>query len=172
MEVVAAALDDFTNQPPLAYKLTDTPVSRWINALGEFSPLIPADVHVGLHLCYGDLGHKHMVEPEDLSLSVEMANLGCANAGRRIDYVHMAVPRERKDAAYFAPLSKLEIGNTMPYLGLVHHTDGEQGTRERISAAKEFLKTFGIATECGFGRRPAEQIPELMAIHCQVLDAL
>jgi hypothetical protein len=139
-------------------------------ALQEFSPLIPEEVPLGLHLCYGDLGHKHMVEPTDLSLSVQMANLGCAEAGRKVDYVHMAVPRDRSDDDYFRPLGQLDIGTAIAYLGLVHHTDGEEGTRRRITAAKKFLADFGIATECGFGRRPADQIPELMDIHCRVLD--
>ena len=50
--------------------------------------------------------------------------------------------------------------------------DGEAGTRERIAQAKAILPQFSIATECGFGRRPQEQIPELLDIHCRVLDAL
>ena len=172
MEVLAADLDDFTGQPPLAWRLPQAPVERWAIALAEMSPLIPDEVDVGLHLCYGDLGHVHMVEPKDLARSVEMANIGCQKAGRRIDYVHMAVPRDRKDAAYFAPLKDLDIGATIPYLGLVHFTDGETGTRARIEAAKKFLTRFGIATECGFGRRPADQVPALLDIHCRVLDAL
>ena len=55
----------------------------------------PDEIKVGLHLCYGDLGHVHLVEPSDLALSVEMANRGYAAAGQQIDYVHMAVPREQ-----------------------------------------------------------------------------
>lgn len=172
MEVLAADLDDYSGQPPLAYRLKGTPVERWLEALADMSPQIPAAVGLGLHLCYGDLGHVHMVEPEDLARSVEMANLGCCGAGRRVDYVHMAVPRERTDAAYFAPLKDLDIGGAKPYLGLVHHTDGVAGTRRRIAAAKAVIKEFGIATECGFGRRPPEQIPALLKIHLDVLEDL
>jgi len=172
MEILAAELDDFTDQPPLQYQLSDTPIKRWLTALNDMSTMIPKAVNLGLHLCYGDLGHVHMLEPKDLSRSVEMANLGCRGAGRRVDYVHMAVPRDRDDAAYFAPLGGLDIGAATPYLGLVHFTDGEAGTRTRIAAAKAVLPDFGVATECGFGRRPAEQIPALLDIHCRVLDAL
>ena len=172
MEILAAELNDVTDQPPLGYALADAPVERWLIALHAMSRDIPASVSLGLHLCYGDLGHVHLVEPPDLSRSVEMANLGCAQAGRRIDYVHMPVPRDRQDAAYFAPLDALDIEPAIPYLGLVHHTDGEAGTRARIATAKSVLPNFGIATECGFGRRPAAQIPALLDIHCRVLDAL
>lgn len=172
MEILAADLDDYTGEPPLAYRLPGTPVERWLEALADVSPMIPGEALLGLHLCYGDLGHVHMLEPRDLARSVEMSNLGCAKAGRRVDFVHMAVPRDRTDDAYFAPLAALDIGDAAPYLGLVHHTDGESGTRARIAAAKKVLGEFGIATECGFGRRPPEQIPALLEIHCKVLDAL
>jgi hypothetical protein len=172
MEVLAAELDDHTGQPPLGYPLDGNPIERWETALSEMSPLLPEAVKLGLHLCYGDLGHAHMVEPADLARSVEMGNRGCLAAGRHVDYVHMAVPRDRKDSGYFGPLKNLDIGNTTLILGLVHHTDGEAGTRERIAQAKAVLPHFGIATECGFGRRPQAQIPDLLDIHCRVLDAL
>ena len=172
MEILAADLDDCTGQPPLAWPLPETPIARWQKDLKTMSALIPETVGLGLHLCYGDLGHVHMVEPKDLGRSVEMANIGCREAGRRVDWVHVAVPRDRQDDAYFAPLADLDIGGTVPYLGLVHHTDGEAGTRARIAAAKKVLPEFGIATECGFGRRPAAQIPDLLDIHLKVLDDL
>ncbi|MGE0484988.1 MAG: hypothetical protein AB7Q81_12675 [Gammaproteobacteria bacterium] len=172
MEVVAAALGDYTGRPPLAYRLDASPQARWCDALARMAASIPETVLMGLHLCYGDLGHVHKVEPEDLALSVEMANLGHRHAGRRVDYVHMAVPRNRTDAAYFAPLAGLDIGAATPYLGLVHHTDGTAGTRARISAAKAVLPEFGVATECGFGRRPAAQIAGLLQLHIDALQAL
>ena len=173
MEVIAAELDDYTGEVPLAWRLEDTPIERWQTALAKMSPHIPEAVTVGLHLCYGDLGHKHMVEPKDLTRSVEMANIGVNNAGRRIDFVHMAVPRERSDDAYFAPLKDLNIGDAMPFLGLVHHTDGEAGTRARIQAAKKVIDRFGVATECGLSRRPpGQQLDRLLEIHCDAVEAL
>ena len=32
----------------------------------------------------------------------------------------------------------------------------------------EVLKEFSIATECCFGRRPAETIPQLLRIHAEI----
>lgn len=172
MEVIAAELGDFTGEVPLAWRLSATPIERWCTALADMSPLIPETVTLGLHLCYGDLGHKHMVEPKDLGRSVEMANIGVNSAARRIDFVHMAVPRGRHDDAYFAPLKDLDIGSTMPFLGLVHYTDGEAGTAARIATAKKVINRFGIATECGLSRRPADQLEKLLEIHCTAADAL
>jgi hypothetical protein len=54
------------------------------------------------------------------------------------------------------------------YLGLVHFTDGAEGTERRIAAAQRTLTGFGVATECGMGRRPPETIPDLLSIHSAV----
>lgn len=88
---------------------------------------------------------------------------------RRVDWVHMPVPRARADRAYFEPLSKLRLPEqTRLYLGLVHATDGHAGAQRRIAAARGVIDTFGIATECGLGRRPAEQISSLLDLHAAV----
>ena len=37
-----------------------------------------------------------------------------------------------------------------------------------IAILGEVLKEFSNATECGFGRRPAETIPQLLRIHVEI----
>ena len=106
-----------------------------------------------------------MKEPQDLGLSVRMANAAVAESGRRVDWVHMPVPRDRSDDAYFMPLQDLSVGDTQVFIGLVHHTDGLEGTRKRLTTAQKYLKNFGVATECGFGRREPDTLPELLRIH-------
>ncbi len=79
------------------------------------------------------------------------------------------MPRNRTDAVYFAPLRQLRLGEeTELYLGLVHLTDGVAGTQQRIKAANSFVTHFGVAAECGLGRRPVETIPEVLQIHAAV----
>ena len=56
------------------------------------------------------------------------------------------------------------------YLGLVHITDGVDRANARIAAAQSVVTDFGVATECGPGRRPAETIPDLLEIHASVSD--
>ena len=89
-----------------------------------------------------------------------------------MDYVHMPVPRERCDDDFFKPLAELDrqrIGEV--YLGLVHYTDGVEGARRRINAAKKYLPEFGIAAECGFGRRPNHQdVMRLIKLHADIID--
>ena len=83
----------------------------------------------------------------------------------------MPVPRDRDDDDYFRPLQDLST-DTRLFLGLVHYTDGVEGTTRRIETAKRYVSDFGIATECGFGRRPKEQVPELLDIHRQAAAAI
>jgi len=54
---------------------------------------------------------------------------------------------------------------TTLFLGLIHYSDGLEGARRRMATARQFVDDFGIATECGFGRRPPETISDLLAIH-------
>ena len=146
-------------------------MERYQNAVQRAAHMVPTAVTMGLHLCYGDLGHKHVVEPPTLATCVRMANNARTAAARPIDYFHMPVPRERDDDAYFAPLAGLDIGAARLYLGLVHHSDGTAGSRRRLTTARRHAQGFGIATECGFGRRPPASIPALLAIHRELLSS-
>ena len=130
---------------------------------------VPENIELGLHLCYGDPGHKHVLEPRDTGLMVEMANR-LNNAIRRpVTWLHMPVPRDRDDESYFAPLANLRIAkDTEIYLGLVHLTDGIDGAKRRLTPAQKFISDFGIATECGFGRRARNTIPALLALHREI----
>lgn len=130
---------------------------------------VPSSVELGYHFCYGDAGHKHFTQPKNTANLVEVANAISASIKRPVNWIHMPVPRERTDDAYFAPLQHLQLqSETELYLGLVHLTDGVEGTRRRIATAQRVIADFGVATECGFGRRPEETIPELLRIHREV----
>jgi hypothetical protein len=144
-----------------------------IERLIRIGERVPADIELGYHLCYGDAGHKHFKEPEDTSKLVEIANAISAGVKRPINWIHLPVPRNRTDEAYFAPLRNLKLHpETELYLGLVHYTDGVEGTRKRIEAAQQVVTNFGVATECGFGRRSPETIPALLRIHSEVAAAV
>lgn len=145
---------------------------RYLASLARLSSHIPDDTLLGCHFCYGDLGHKHLVEPPNLELSVQLANESVKAVSRQIDYFHMPVPRNRTDENYFAPLSQLSIGDAKLFLGLIHYTDGVEGAMERVNAANKYYSNFGIGTECGFGRRGKDTIPGLLKIHADVANRL
>jgi hypothetical protein len=137
-----------------------------VDRLVRLGSHVPKDVTLGYHLCYGDSGHKHFKEPEDTTKLVNIANSVSSGIDRNLDWVHMPVPRNRSDDAYFEPLTGLNLqSGTELYLGLVHFTDGVQGAQRRIDTAQKHAPEFGIATECGSGRRPPETVVPLMEIH-------
>jgi hypothetical protein len=137
--------------------------------LAGLAHCVPDDVELLFHFCYGDSNHKHVIEPVDMGDMVALANYLTREVRRPIQLIHMPVPRDRSDEAYFAPLTGLKLApQTELCLGLVHHTDGVAGTRARIATAEKFMQNFSIATECGFGRRPPATIPELLRIHAEV----
>ncbi|MGH8700783.1 MAG: hypothetical protein ACREVR_06350 [Burkholderiales bacterium] len=130
---------------------------------------VPNGVELGIHLCYGSYGNRHWKEPESTANMVEVHNQLIGRLSRPINYVHMPVPVSRSDDAYFEPLLEMKLDPaTKLFLGLVHDTDGVEGTRRRVAVAERYARDFGIATECGFGRRPPETIPNLLRVHSEV----
>lgn len=130
---------------------------------------VPPDVELGVHLCYGSYGGRHWKEPESTANMVQVHNRLVGELHRPIDYIHMPVPADRGDDDYFRPLAQLKLAaETKLFLGLVHDSDGVEGTRKRIAVAAKYARDFGIATECGFGRRPPETIPNLLRVHAEL----
>jgi len=149
----------------------DNPEAGIVARLVRLGAHIPRGVELGYHLCYGDFMHKHFIEPKDMSTLVRVANALDASVQRPIDWIHMPVPINRHDDAYFAPLKALKLRpGTRLYLGLIHHSDGVEGSRRRLAAARKVVEDFGLATECGFGRRAPETLPQLLKIHAEVAD--
>ena len=156
----------------LENRQNDERVASWHAAIPEelcsLAEIVPDSVEVGFHFCYGDMGHKHFFEPVDTKLMADLANEVTQGVSRPIQWIHMPVPRDRNDKAYFEPLSALRLRpETQLFLGLVHYTDGLEGTLQRIDAALPAVSNFGIATECGLGRREPSTIPELLRLHTQ-----
>jgi hypothetical protein len=134
---------------------------------------VAPEVDLGFHLCYGDLDAIHFVQPRDAAKMVEFAHLLMRSVTRPIQWLHMPVPIERTDDAFYAPLRDfaLPMGCEL-YLGLVHARDGVEGTRRRIAVAQCHAPDFGIATECGIARaRRPELVRQLLEIHAGVAAA-
>lgn len=168
-DVASAVFARLQRNEPNAYgKDREEMLARFAVILTDLADHVPADVELLFHFCYGDANHKHAVEPIDMGDMVAVANRLSADIKRPIALIHMPVPRDRSDDAYFAPLAGLKLHpETELSLGLVHHTDGVAGTRARLATAERHVQRFSIATECGFGRRDPATIPELLRIHAE-----
>ncbi|MGH7986346.1 MAG: hypothetical protein ACREQX_08680 [Candidatus Binataceae bacterium] len=150
----------------------DHPLEGVLERYTRLGSRVAAGVELGFHLCYGSLDHRHALEPRDLGACVNLANAIASRLTRPIDYVHMPVPNARTDEGYFAPLARLDHTRVRHvYLGLIHYTDGVHGARRRAAAAQRYPPNFGVATECGFGRRPsAQDVRRLIRLHADVVD--
>ena len=148
---------------PPTWQDISTEIAARMKRLGD---AVPADVELGIHLCYGDWEARHFVEPKDMAKMVQLANLIAGAISHRLAYIHMPVPIARNDDAFFAPLRELKLDpKTELILGLVHN-DGAGATKRRIAAAQKFAPRFGIATECGIARqRRPELVKSLIQIH-------
>lgn len=178
---IAAAIpaEDFAIQWDIATELTTLiekpeyaaifPIGELVEAIARVSNAVPEQAELGLHFCYGDPNHKHVVEPVDTGRMVGLANRLASAIKRPITWMHMPVPRDRDDDTYFAPLKDLRIApETELYLGLIHLTDGLDGARRRLAAARKVVDDFGVATECGFGRRDPQTTMDLFKLHRSV----
>jgi hypothetical protein len=168
-DVASAVFARLERNEPSSYGRTKAEMQEtFTGILIDLGNHVPSDIDLLYHLCYGDAGHRHVVEPSDMGDMVEFTNRLMRGLKRHVQLVHMPVPRDRSDEAYFAPLRGLHLRpETELCLGLVHYTDGLDGTRRRLATAEKFVKDFSIATECGFGRRDPATIPELLRIHAQ-----
>lgn len=166
--------DHMPDAPPMQFKPNGDPMDRFERYVRELNAPIPPTVPVGIHLCYGDFHHKHFKDPANLAISVAMANKAVQVSPHRINHVQMSVPRHRDDDAFFEPLRDLKFGDGTVYAGLVHYTDGVEGCLKRLAAFKRhYSGPTGVSTECGLGRRPADQeLVKLLEIHRDVAAAI
>lgn len=152
-------------------------LSGCVERLARYSAAVPDTVELGFHYCYGDYKHEHFRQPKNLQACVDLINALHDSIGRKINWIHMPVPIERADSAYFEPLKALQRRpETEFYLGLIHFRDGLEGARRRIAAAQGVLPVFGVATECGMGRRlpgrggEESELLRLLDLHACVAD--
>jgi hypothetical protein len=169
-DVASAVFERLERNIPTRFGQTREEMTRTFAAAhGMLGMGVPSDVHLQFHLCYGDASHMHSIEPTTSRLLVDFTNRLRTEVKRSIELVHMPIPRARTDEAYYEPLSDLDVlPETKIALGLVHYTDGVDGTRRRIRVAEKYRTEFAVATECGFGRRDPETIVPLLRLHAEV----
>lgn len=157
----------------------DSIVSRLVRDVDH----VPADVPVGLHLCYGDYQHRHFKEPESLELQVRVASRLSSDTRRAVNWFAFTVPQYQRDTSFFAPLSGLRLRpETEIYVALVPYHPAKQDpgtTGEQVRLVGEYLEEaraqgnptteWGICTECGMARAEQEDIPMLLDLHREIL---
>ena len=133
--------------------------------LARIGNLVPSEVDLGYHICYGSPGDDHIIKPENFSMSVEFANGIFDNIKRTVEFIHLPGTYGSPDNSFYSPLADLKMPSECElYLGLLFYGD-PKGDAERISAARKIIPDFGISTVCGWGRANPERIPSLLKSH-------
>jgi hypothetical protein len=153
-----------------------------IAALARCVDRVPAEIPAGLHLCYGDYGHQHFMQPSSLALQVRVVNAVTAAAGRPVSFVSFTVPQDQREESYFAPLAGLaaDPGTELNFALVPYHpaeqaagTTGDQVSLidAALAASPGGRRDWGICTECGMGRVNRDEIPALLDLHREIIAA-
>jgi hypothetical protein len=113
--------------------------------------VLPPDVHLGYHMCFGTLVGWPSRQPPDMAGSILLANAAVAASGRRVDFLHFPTLGSAEDK-FFVPLQDLKADGAKIYMGTVHHLHGPGGPRRQLETIRRFLPDFGVSSPCGFGR--------------------
>ena len=151
-----------------------------VAALARCVDQVPAAIPVGLHLCYGDYGHEHFMQPASLALQVRVVNAVAAAAARPVSFVSFTVPQNQREESYFAPLAELAADqDTELNFALVpyHPAEQEEGaTADQVRLIDAALaaspggpRAWGICTECGMGRVNRGDVPALLDLHREII---
>jgi hypothetical protein len=144
------------------------------NVFRQFARLaaaVPPDVELGFHLCYGSPNDQPLIRLRDAAVLVELMNGIGASVRRRVDFIHIPVPKSAT-RSFFEPLAQWQRpADTRLYLGLLQYDDAA-GDLARIAAARPFAGSFGVGAECGFGRTDPKRVPAILAGHRAAVDAM
>jgi len=152
---IAAVYDGYPGAP------SEGEIATHTRPVAGLSRKLPDQVALGFHFCFGTFGGWPRFAPKDLGRAVELANASVAAAGRRVDWVHIPT-LDNTDDEFYAPLAKLDTRGARVYLGMIHSMPSFQ---QRLAAARKYLKEFGLAAYCGFGRTPPAELDQVLADH-------
>lgn len=158
--------EDYFSHRPADYQ------AQVFDQLARLGARVPGAAELGYHLCYGSPADEHLVMPKDLGILTEIGNGLAAALTRRLDFLHLPVPKDRTDRAYFQPLQELNLpADAGVIMGLIHFDDPD-GDLARCDAARQFLPAFAVASECGWGRTDPARVPGLLASHRRAVEYL
>ena len=140
-----------------------------VERIVRYACAVREDVQLGFHLCYGSINNQSFVQPKDSGHLVKIANSLTKGVTRSIQWVHMPVPKDRTDTAYFLPMKDLVLREeTELYLGLIYADDMEGAINRMVAARKVVSKDFGVGTWCGMGRTEAQLVPGILDISAAI----
>lgn len=139
----------------------------------------PQGARFGVHLCYGDMNHKSMADPEDSAPLVQLCN-AIASAwptAQRLEFIHAPFARGEEppslDSAFYEPLTDLRLPAGVRFAaGLIH----EDRTVDEMVALRDEVEnliggTVDLGAACGLGRRDRERAETNLRLGVAVASA-
>ena len=121
----------------------------------------PTGTRFGIHLCYGDMNHKSMGDPEDSLPLVQLANaiIETWPHTQKLEFVHAPFARGEVpptlDPDFYRPLAQLRLPPEVRFAaGFIH----EERSMDELVQLRELIEdTLGrqvdVGASCGLGRR-------------------
>ncbi len=139
----------------------------------------PGGARFGVHLCYGDMNHEAMGDPDDSGALVRLANaiIGAWPQAQRLEFIHAPFARGSEppslDPAFYDPLSGLKLPDGVRFAaGLVHEAlsvDELTGLRDRVESL--IGTTVDVGAACGLGRRDRARAETNLELSLAVAEA-
>jgi len=119
----------------------------------------------GIHLCYGDMNHRSMAEPEDTRPAVLLANSLVKQwpQAQTLEFVHMPFGRGIEpppaDDEFYSQLAELRLSPGVRFAaGIVHEARGVEELRRLRDRIERLVGgSVDLAAACGLGRRDRDR---------------
>jgi hypothetical protein len=127
----------------------DWTLEQMAESVAWLADRVPPAAELGFHIC--SIWHHYQPGGQDNAVLVDVVNAIARRVNRPIGYFHLPTIPEH-DVDDFRPLRELCVASdTRIYLGVIHQSDGLEGAKRRIAAARISLPDFGVAAFCGLG---------------------
>lgn len=137
----------------------------------------PRGTRFGIHLCYGDMNHRSMAEPEDSGALVRLSNaiVSAWPKDQRLEFVHAPFARGVEppplEESFYEPLGSLRLpADTRFAAGIIHERrSSEELVRLRDQVEALVGRPVDVGAACGLGRRDRERAEANLRLSAEVL---
>lgn len=137
----------------------------------------PRGARFGIHLCYGDMNHRSMADPEDSSALVRLSNaiVSAWPKDQRLEFVHAPFARGVEppplEEGFYEPLDRLRLpAETRFAAGIVHERRSpEELVRLRDQIESLLGRSVDVGAACGLGRRDRERAESNLRLSTEVV---
>ena len=155
---------------PTGFVNVEALIFGWLTTLGN---VVRPSVELGYHLCYGMYQRRHMLEPRDTAMLVNVANRISAAVQRPVA-IHSHASPTWAEATTRTSHRSLTCGSTPRRSSTWAWCTNQMARRAHESACEPqsaSSREFGIASECGLGWEPAESLIPLFRLYAACADA-